>query len=380
MEIPAISFIEPTVKDLAKDKYPVFANRRHIEAGIAWLSYAQDVTKDGGVSAYYSLTKGWASSFVETTGYIIETFIDASDYLHDTALIERAKRMGNFLIDNQNEDGSFKSNSPTKKPIIFDTGQDLLGLVSLYKKTRDKQYLAGAKKAGEFLVRNQGKNGNWVRFSYGGRGSAYQNRVALALLKLYELVKDEKIMNAAVKNLDWSISKQNKNGWFEDNNFPPPNPSEPYTHTIAYATEGLLWSYKILKTREYLLAAKTTADSVLNVYEKKKYLPGTLDENWLSNNGYSCLVGDAQFSIIWQQLYRLTKSVRYKTASHKMNNYLKSLQMIRGKNKYILGGIKGSDPIYGDILTGKGYSRMAYLNWATKFFVDALIMEEVSNN
>ena len=49
------------------------------------------------------------------------------------------------------------------------------------------------------------------------------------------------------------------------------------------------------------------------------------------------------------------------------------------KNKNIKGAIKGSFPIYGDIINNKGYCRMAYLNWATKFFIDALLAEERIN-
>ena len=42
-----------------------------------WLCEAQDRSRsaDGGVARDYSLVKGWATSYPETTGYIVPTFI-----------------------------------------------------------------------------------------------------------------------------------------------------------------------------------------------------------------------------------------------------------------------------------------------------------------
>ena len=51
-----------------------------IEACMQWLSLAQDrsLTADGGVARVYSLVAGWQSSYPETTGYIIPTFLEQS--------------------------------------------------------------------------------------------------------------------------------------------------------------------------------------------------------------------------------------------------------------------------------------------------------------
>ena len=48
-----------------------------VDAAIEWLCAAQDRSKsnDGGVARDYSLLADWASSYPETTGYIIPTFL-----------------------------------------------------------------------------------------------------------------------------------------------------------------------------------------------------------------------------------------------------------------------------------------------------------------
>ena len=53
------------------------SDEKHLKATIDWLCTAQDATGCGGVSAWYSLSaKKWRIPYRETTGYIIETFLD----------------------------------------------------------------------------------------------------------------------------------------------------------------------------------------------------------------------------------------------------------------------------------------------------------------
>jgi hypothetical protein len=53
-----------------------------------------------------------------------------------------------------------------------------------------------------------------------------------------------------------------------------------------------------------------------------------------------------------------------------MNRYLMSTQDLTARDDGIRGGIKGSDPIHAE------YGTYEYLNWAAKFFADALMLEE----
>jgi hypothetical protein len=59
-----------------------------------------------------------------------------------------------------------------------------------------------------------------------------------------------------------------------------------------------------------------------------------------------------------------------------MNSWLKSQHNTTTSNLNIRGGMKGSDPIFGDLIGQTGYCRMAYPNWAAKFFIDSLLIEE----
>jgi hypothetical protein len=53
--------------------------------------------------------------------------------------------------------------------------------------------------------------------------------------------------------------------------------------------------------------------------------------------------------------------------------FLKSLQDCTTANRNVRGALKGSHPIWGGYLFG------TYPNWATKFFMDALLLEEAQS-
>ncbi|MFA6146781.1 MAG: hypothetical protein WC899_01045 [bacterium] len=48
---------------------------------------------------------------------------------------------------------------------------------------------------------------------------------------------------------------------------------------------------------------------------------------------------------------------------------MKNVQITRSSNPDIHGGIEGSEPIHGN------YGRFEVLNWAVKFFMEALMLE-----
>lgn len=376
----SLKLVSICIKDSLGIFYPEKENEIHIKAGLEWLKFAQDQSSDGGVSAWYSLLTGWMPSYIETTGYIISTFLDCSEYFKDKDLNKRATKMGDFLIRMQNSDGSFRRQVPEvctdTSPIIFDTSQDIIGLTDLYKHTKISKYLDSAIKAADFLCKVQEKNGSWIKYEYGGCSRTYETRSSWALLKVFEITKNKKYKNCGVKNLNWAAKNQNANGWFKNNDLPHPNPDDPLTHTISYAIEGFLWSGILLNEKKYINFAKKAADRMLEYFNKNGFLPGTFNKNWHSSDHYACLTGNAQIALVWLELYKITKDMKYLTTAKKLNSYLKKTQDTKIKDKNIRGGIKGSFPIYGDLVGFKGYCRMAYLNWAVKFFIDSLLAEE----
>ena len=81
----------------------------------------------------------------------------------------------------------------------------------------------------------------------------------------------------------------------------------------------------------------------------------------------------AQIAIVCYRLYDCTGVGDYRRAGDLLLNFLKALQVLDSENPALNGAIAGSFPIFGD------YMRGGYPNWATKYFLDALLLQERIN-
>ena len=356
--------------DVLGRSYRIVDNVKHIKEAASWIAYAQDVTNDRGVSAQYSLIRGWRASAPETTGYIIPTIFGYYHFTSDVNYRKRAIEMCDFLVDIQLPNGSFQGGTldDPPKPIVFCTGQCLLGLIYGHEETKNKKYLNAAIEAANWLIAVQDTKGAWQKHTYHNIAHAYHTRVAWALLKLFENTNEKKYEKAAANNLEWGSSKQRNNGWFDDCAFVLQ--ANPFTHTIAYTVRGFLEAGLLLDNKKYIQVAKKTSDALLEIFIRHNFIAGTYKEDWTSKDKYSCLTGCAQMAIIWFKLFQLLHEDSYLKAALRVNRFLKSLQNISTIHRPVRGAIKGSHPIYGK------YLPFSYPNWATKFLVDSLLSEQ----
>jgi hypothetical protein len=377
-------------------RFDITDSNTHTQNALRWLFNAQDQTKTGGISAGYSFVLGWLPPYPEISGYMIPTLFDMRDSSHNTIsdeCAERAIRIAKWLVGIQLENGAFKAVLPGEQssiltraifreaqPLIFDTGQALLGLLRAYEETKIAGFLQSSILAGNWISESQNQDGAWSDNVYNGFCQTYHTLVAWPLIKLWKITQIEKYRNSGIKTLEWALTKQTPQGWFRDNAFTPD--ARPYTHTIAYTAQGFLESGILLNDKRYLNAAKKTAEALLKLYLNSNVNPykgringslaGAYNENWQSPDRYSCLTGNAQISSLWSRLAMIDRDPKLLDGAVRMNNYLKGLQNRTSPNKGIAGGIKGSHPIYGD------YMGFCYPSWACKFFIDALIAESAA--
>lgn len=368
----------PTLHDLSGRTYPVHDAQTHLRETMQWLCRAQDATGDGGVSRSYALRymrahqrKGWLASYPETTGYIIPTFFAYAKLTGDNGYRERAIRMAQWESDVQMESGAVQGGvidfAPT--PAIFNTGQVLFGWAAAFKETGDQQFLQSAMRAGDFLVAAMDDDGAWRRHGsqYARSGvNIYDARSAWGLLEGHGVTNKPEHQAAVIKNLDFVLTRQQPNGWYaecclDDN-------EQPLLHTIAYTMEGLLESGAILNEPRYIAGARLAADALLALQRPDGSLAGRFDRDWKPAAKWSCLTGDAQTAIVWFRLAEITGEKKYADAANRMIRYLSSTQNLKSNDPGIRGGIAGSQPIWQE------YGTYEYLNWAAKFFADALLL------
>lgn len=345
-----------------------------IKAALTWLCTAQDASAsaDGGVARDYSLNKGWASSYPETTGYIIPTFIELANRSKNQDLHARARRMLDWCVDIQFPEGGFqggKIDATPKVPVTFNTGQILLGLSAGAKQYGDRRYLAAMNKAASWLRDDLDADGCWRKhptpFAAPGE-KAYETHVAWGLFEAERVAPGQGYGQAGLRQVDWALSKQAANGWFASNCLT--NPKAPLTHTIGYVLRGVIEGYLLSRRPDLLAAALKTADGLMPAIEADGRLPGRLDANWKGAVDYVCLTGSVQIGHCLFLLFKETGQQQYLDAGQKLTAYVRRTIQLEGPANQV-GGIKGSFPVDGD------YGQWEYLNWAAKFFIDANLLE-----
>ena len=363
------TFGKIVARDLLKGPRTTRAPEEHLQAALDWLTRAHDATEDGGVSYGYSLRGGWKPSYIETSGYIATTFYNlAAGSKHGDGYAERAEQIVQWLCEVQNADGSFSNPRFSSGGIVFDTGQDLFGLVRGYRETKDKRILASAERAADWLVNVADSEGRWTKSVHNGIPHVYNSRVAWALLQLHAESPTEDRERVARANLDWAVSQQKTNGWYEECAFE--RGKAPFTHTIAYAIRGLLEAGLIANDDSYIDSALRAAQSCISAMDSKGYIAGQIDTQGQPAASYSCLTGTAQLAIVWAKLFERTGEPVYKDAAVRGLRYVMSCQDLKTHNVNVRGAIKGSHPTWGR------YSPVTFPNWATKFFIDAMLLAE----
>ena len=345
-----------------------------IEAGAEWLCRAQDMstTADGGVAKQFSLKSGWASSYPETTGYIVPTLVAYGKLTGDPRFAERARRMVDWLVSIQYDSGAFQAGSvgaKNLKPVTFNTGQILIGLACAVTEFGER-YREPMRKAADWLVATQAADGSWPHnqspmVAMSGAKS-YDTHVAWGLFEAARVEPASGYGDAGMRNLHWALTEQTASGWFD--NCSIKNPATPATHTLGYAVRGLLEGCAYRKDEQVLAGARKAADGMLGALTRDGFLPGRLDRHWHPAAKWSCLTGTVQNATNWMLLWRQTGETKYLDAAFVANRYVRRTLSTEG-DPDVRGAVKGSFPVDGD------YDPWVYPNWATKFMVDSCLLE-----
>jgi uncharacterized protein YyaL (SSP411 family) len=356
------------------------AHLPHLEAALDWLTRAQDATPDDGIARGYSLTwnayfrsRGWQPSYPETTGYIIPTFYAAARRLARPELAERATRAARWEIEVQLPSGAVRGGVMGERggAAIFNTGQVILGWLSALEETGAGEFADAARRAGRFLVDSLDVDGFWRRnnsdFAH-AEATLYNARVAWALAEAGARLDEPEFTTAAAKNLYAVVGLQRDNGWFPRCCLT--DPDRPLLHTLAYTTRGVLEGGRLLEDDRLIRSAELTARQLLERVADDGWMAGRFDADWRAAVTWSCLTGEAQMANNWMRLYEIRGDAAWLAPVPRVLRFLKTTQNRTSPDGGLRGGIKGAFPLDGD------YGRYEVLNWATKFFADALMREE----
>jgi hypothetical protein len=347
-----------------------------LAAAVAWVLRAQQATPDAGVSLGYFPLKiegGWYPSYPETTGYLITTLIAYArkyrrDYVRDAALA-----MAVWETEVQMPSGAVQGGALAPKdkqtPSAFNTGMVLDGWCTAYEVTGDQRFLGAGAAAARFLAADMDEagyfrtNGAFVRQ---GETKTYNCLCAWSMLRLARLTGDQQLERAAVRTVEAALRRQRDNGWFANNCLELS--SIPLTHTIAYTLQGVFEVGLLAAREDFVSAAERGLSNVLHRSRPDGFLAGRFDAQWNPAANFVCLTGSCQLALVAYRFAEVFGKRDLLASADRILSFVKATQRLDGEDPNMIGAIAGSYPLLGSYMSG------GFPNWATKYFIDALLL------
>ncbi|PYV89740.1 MAG: hypothetical protein DMG05_12925 [Acidobacteria bacterium] len=351
--------------------------KERVRAAVEWILRAQDAAGDGGVSMGYFPCENpgaWKTSYPETTGYIISSLLEFARCYRDEKVRQRAIKMAEWEIKVQMRSGAVQGGTlrpPEKQtPAAFNTGMVLNGWSSAFRSTGDKNFLDAGKRAAEFLLSDLDDEGYFrTNGEFVTKGlKTYNCLCAWALYRFGEDIQDHRLLEAAVKVVKATLRQQQSNGWFANNCLT--RPEAPLLHTIGYTLQGILEVGILGRCSDFVDSVKMGVSPIMRRLSPRGFLHGRFYSDWEPAQFSSCLTGAAQIAVVCYRLFEKLGDEHYRDFADRVVNYLKSLQVIDSPVEPINGALAGSFPLTGSYMT------LGYPNWATKYFIDALILQD----
>ncbi len=355
-------------------------NQKRLAVAVGWLLKAQAATKDKGVSlGFFPLSKsgGWMASYPETTGYITTTLLKYADQVQNHKIKQAALDMADWEISIQMPNGAVQGgplcSAEKQTAASFNTGMVADGWASAYQLTSNEKYLNAAVKAANFLADDMNEDGFFKtngEFVSKGEVKTYTCLCAWAMYRVGQMSNEQRLMDAAIISIEAALRQRNDRGWFKNNCLT--HSDQPLTHTIGYVLQGILEVGILAERADFVDAAKYSLKGALSAVENNGYLSARLNRDWKATANYVCLTGSVQLAIIAYRIAEYDGDTQFISNGNKLINFAKATQLLEGENEAMIGAIAGSFPIMGD------YMVAGYPNWATKYFIDALMLQSSS--
>lgn len=378
------AFLEHATRDIlgywSGSRHPVHGETEHrARAAAEWLLRAQRATPDDGASlGWFPCSRddtAWKPSYPETTGYIITSLLAYAKRFGSGEARDAALRMARWEAGIQMSSGAVQGGplcAPERQTAAaFNTGMVLDGWCSALAEANDTAVASAARRAADWLVADLDDAGYFRTngaFVKAGEVKTYTVLCAWAMHRFGDLVGEARYAGAALRAGEAALRQQRPNGWFACNCLV--RSDAPLTHTIGYTLQGLLELGVLAGRDDFVSAVRKAADAIIPRIYSSGYLPGMFYADWEPARFSSCLTGSAQLAIVCYRLSELVLDDRYRVAANRLVDFLKAVQDVETPIVEAHGALPGSFPLFGE------YMRGGYPNWATKYLLDALLLQD----
>ncbi|MBF0178494.1 MAG: hypothetical protein HQM03_00550 [Magnetococcales bacterium] len=354
----------------------------HADLAATWLITAWRATPDDGVSlgCFPSEATPWRPSYPETTGYIISSLVHYAEHANDGAFRDAAHAMARWEAAVQMPSGAVQGGpvvaADRQTPAVFNTGMVLDGFCTLLETTADNIIQNAARKAADFLLRDQGDDGHFRThgdFVTHAPIKTYNCLCAWSLYRFGQLINERGYCQAALHAAQASMNLQTANGWFPHNCLT--RPDAPLTHTIGYTLQGLLETGLAAGREDLVTSAARGMTPMLGAITRQGFLPGRFHADWTPASFSSCLTGNAQLAVVCFRLHQALGDRQFLDAANRLTDFLKGVQVTDYPCTPMQGALAGSFPMFlGEYMTA------GFPNWATKYLLDALLLQSATRD
>ncbi len=339
----------------------------------------------GAVYSYYDpRRKRYELVYAEATGYGISLLRYLSAIDGDAGLVERARASGNWLLRLAGRhDGIIPMGETAEHEIAqayaFDNGICCKGLLDLYEMTGEVEYLAGAERIADWLVRSTLNADGSVKPVFDTRSGTFTQdgsvwykasggfhaKIAMSLLQLYAINKRTDFREAALRLCQWAVRQQRPDGGFPAN----VKMASVNLHAHCYAVEALLSAYASQRIEEFAEAAVRAAHWMAAVQQSD----GSLRLWYEDGSGRErASYPQAQAVRIFSLLHMLKPHEGFANAGRRASQALLTMQSA-DPDERAAGGFLEGDILRYRLVYRK--SRKA-TSWATMFAIHALNLVE----
>lgn len=263
-KIPAIKICGSAMSFGGNKNNSIVNTKKCLKSSASWILNSGLQARNGGFHSWFDLDANkYAYLYSEITGYGITTLL----FLNK---LKKAELAANWIIREsmQSCGGVRTGKGEFDNLFTFDTGMVLYGMVNLFKAAKKDEYLNASKKIADFLVHNQRKNGSMAPIyspktnkviesfdKWSNQSGAYHAKIALGLVDLFEITKDNNYKNAAIELCEFALTLQDKSGRFITNIAD----NTTHVHPHSYAAEGLLYAGVHFRINGFIAAAQKAA-------------------------------------------------------------------------------------------------------------------------
>jgi len=344
----------------------------------------------GGFNAWFDLRSGqYPYVYSEITGYGITSLLFLKGFF-DEDFVERAILAADWLRDkaehklggvrtrhyHQDMSESDRYSFESENIYAFDNGMVLYGLINLFKKCGDRQYLEFSKRIADLLIekmrRDDGlfcavynhKTGEKTdhTWKWSTQSGSYHAKLALGFTDLYDVTKDNVYRDAVLTLCRKSLDFQEPDGRFITSRAD----NSTHLHPHAYSAEGLLYAGMYFKRDEFILAAVKAVKWALDNQCRDGGIPKKFDgEKFITHYRVDILAQILRLGVILDGIGQLDKS------------YIDGLKELRSRLltfQHLQEGLQKGGFYYGFTLEGE--KRNHINSWCSMFAIQALIMFE----